>query len=332
MKLLRYLLASTVIALLFACGGDPTGPSPSPTTVSISPTSSILDALGASVQFTAQVRDQNGQTMTGQSVTWSSSSTSVATVSSGGLATAVAVGTTTISASAGSVSGTASLTVRQVPASFEIVSGDGQTGEVGTILPESLRVKLSDSNGNPIEGIAVTWTVSSGGGTLSAAEVDTDEEGIAEVQWTLGTTPGENAVTASVEGMDALTLTATAEFDVSGIWTASLSGTVFHGEDGTGQTTSITLTLVQSGTNVTGSESFTDTMGRSGSSAVSGTLIGNTLNLSSSDYDPQCGGRTVTGTATVTSTTPGSTMSISYVASPGGICPSLSAALTYTKQ
>ena len=120
--------------------------------------------------------------------------------------------------------------------------------------------------------------------------------------------------------------------DVSGVWTATLDGTVIHNESGTGQTTSLTLTLVQSGTQVTGSYSYTDTLGRSGSTTVSGTLIGSTLTFSAADWDPQCAGRTFTGTATVTSTTPGSTMSISFTSTAGGSCPATSGSLTYTKQ
>ena len=122
------------------------------------------------------------------------------------------------------------------------------------------------------------------------------------------------------------------QFDVSGVWTATLDGTVIHGEDGTGQTTTFTLTLEQSGTDVTGSEAFTDTLGRSGSSTVSGTLIDDELSVSFSDFDAQCGGRTFASTATVTSTTPGSTMSINFSASAGGSCPETSGTLTYTKQ
>ena len=122
------------------------------------------------------------------------------------------------------------------------------------------------------------------------------------------------------------------QLDVSGVWTATLDGTVIHGEDGTGQTTFFTLTLVQSGTEVTGTGTFTDTLNRSGSSAGSGTLIGDSLSFTHGDFDQQCDGRTFTNTATVTSTTPGSTVSINFSASAKGICPPISGTLTYTKQ
>lgn len=122
------------------------------------------------------------------------------------------------------------------------------------------------------------------------------------------------------------------QLDVSGVWTATVDGTVINNEDGTGDTTVITVTLVQSGTEVTGTAAFTDTRGRSGSSAVSGTLTGDGLSLTFADWDPQCEGRTVTHTGTVTSTTSGSTASVNVSASMQGSCQPLSGTLTYTKQ
>ncbi len=122
------------------------------------------------------------------------------------------------------------------------------------------------------------------------------------------------------------------QLDVSGVWTATMDGTVINGESGAGQTTVITLTLAQSGTEVTGTGAFTDTLDRSGSNAASGTLVGNIFNITFADFDQQCGGRMVTNTATVTSTTSGSTMSINSSASAMSVCPALSGTLTYTKQ
>ena len=124
----------------------------------------------------------------------------------------------------------------------------------------------------------------------------------------------------------------TEQIDVSGVWTATMDGTVIHGEDGTGQTTSFTLTLEQSGTEVTGTEAFTDTLGRSGSSTLSGTITDNSISVSFSDFDLQCGGRMFTSTATVTATTPGSTMSITFSADANSGCTETSGTLIYTKQ
>ena len=65
----------------------------------VSPTNPSIP-VGATLQFTASgyYNDQTNSDITTQ-VTWSSSNTSVATINSSGLATAIAVGTTTITAS-----------------------------------------------------------------------------------------------------------------------------------------------------------------------------------------------------------------------------------------
>ena len=106
------------VALVKGCGdGDaPTGPPPEPeparpTAVAVSPATAVLAALGATVQLEAEVRDQNGNVMTGAQVVWSSSDTLVATVGSSGLVTGAAEGTATVAATAGSVRGTAEITV-----------------------------------------------------------------------------------------------------------------------------------------------------------------------------------------------------------------------------
>ena len=106
-----------VVALAKGCGdGDsptaPPTPEPArPTTVTVSPATNELTALGTTVQLSAEVRDQNDRVMAGATVTWTSSANSVATVDASGLVTGVAVGAATITASAGSGQGTAEITV-----------------------------------------------------------------------------------------------------------------------------------------------------------------------------------------------------------------------------
>ena len=104
--------------MVWACGGDsataPVEPPDPPraTTVTVSPATNELTALGATVQLTAEVRDQNAMVMAGATVTWTSSANSVATVDASGLVTAAGNGTATITASAGGAQGTAEITVR----------------------------------------------------------------------------------------------------------------------------------------------------------------------------------------------------------------------------
>ena len=112
--------AATLSATLwaYACGDGTTEPpppppdAPRPTTVTVSPATAELTARGATVQLSAEVRDQNGQVLAGATVAWTSDNAPVATVDGSGLVTAVAEGATTITATAGDARGTAEITVQ----------------------------------------------------------------------------------------------------------------------------------------------------------------------------------------------------------------------------
>lgn len=75
---------STMPVLACADGTQPTDegdpPTPAATTVTLSPTTLSFSALGETQQLTATARDQNGATMSGASVTWASSASTVAGV------------------------------------------------------------------------------------------------------------------------------------------------------------------------------------------------------------------------------------------------------------
>ena len=69
--------------------------------VEVSPDSVEFTVLGDTARITATVLDANGSAVAGAAVAWSSADESVATVDALGLVTAVGVGTTTVTASAG---------------------------------------------------------------------------------------------------------------------------------------------------------------------------------------------------------------------------------------
>ena len=155
--------AMATVAWAAACGDggtEPPAPLPDPpraTTVTVTPATAELTALGATEQLTAEVRDQNGQVMAGAAVTWASSSAAVATVSAAGLVTAVANGTATITATAGAASGSATVTVAQevsavavTPAADTLVAGD-------TLR---LTAEAADANGHTVGGAEFTWASS----------------------------------------------------------------------------------------------------------------------------------------------------------------------------
>ena len=127
---------------------------PRPTVVTVTPAAAELTALGETVRLRAEVRDQNGQAMTGTTVNWASSSASVATVSAAGLVTAAANGAATITATAGGASGTATVTVEQTvsavavaPAADTLVAGD-------TLR---LAAEAADANGHAVTGAEFDW-------------------------------------------------------------------------------------------------------------------------------------------------------------------------------
>ncbi len=82
--------------------------------VTVSP-ATVSVGVGGTQQFTATLRDANGNVLSGRTVTWSSSSPAIATVSSTGLTSALLAGTTTVTATSEGQSGSAGLTVSALP-------------------------------------------------------------------------------------------------------------------------------------------------------------------------------------------------------------------------
>ena len=95
-----------------------------------------------------------------------------------------------------------------VATALEVVSGDGQSAQVGNALANPLVVQVNDQNSDAFAGATVTFTTT--GGTLSTASVTTDANGQASTSLTLPNTAGEYTVTASVTGLTDVAFTATA--------------------------------------------------------------------------------------------------------------------------
>ena len=85
--------------------------SPGVRTITITPPSATVNALGGTVQLTATVRDPSGAIIN-TSVSWTTSNAFVATVGSNGLVTGHLPGNATITAKSGSAVATASITVK----------------------------------------------------------------------------------------------------------------------------------------------------------------------------------------------------------------------------
>jgi hypothetical protein len=96
-------------------------------------------------------------------------------------------------------------------AGFAALSGDGQVDVPGGVLPAPLVVKVFDDQGQPFAGATVAWAVTAGGGTLSDVQTVTGADGTASATYTLGATPGDNVVSATVPDIQTVIFTVTAD-------------------------------------------------------------------------------------------------------------------------
>src|SRR5205807_670830 len=77
-------------------------------------------------------------------------------------------------------------------------SGTSQSATVGTAVSAPPSVIVKDANGNPVVGVAVTFAVAPGNGTITGGSQTTNTSGVATVgSWTLSATAGSNTLTAT---------------------------------------------------------------------------------------------------------------------------------------
>ena len=130
------------------------------------------------------------------------------------------------------------------PAALALVAGNSQTGTVGQALGSSLTVRVANAGGTALAGVAVTWTVTGGGGSLASGSTQTGTDGQASVAWTLGTTSGtaNNTATARVNALPNVVVTFTATANPGPVTQlAIVSGNNQTGEAGTALTQPLTV-------------------------------------------------------------------------------------------
>ena len=183
---------------------------PVPTRITIAPTSHTLEAIGETVQLSATVRDQRNNIMSGQSITWSSGDDAVATVSGAGLVTASSNGMAEITATSGSLSASAGITVSQAPANISIAADPDSTTLTAMDQTLQLTATVSDANDNTIEDATVSWSSSN----ESVATVNEEglvtpvSSGTAEITATAGEVSESVVVTVMLPSPDRETLIA----------------------------------------------------------------------------------------------------------------------------
>ena len=172
----------------------------------ITPTNADL-VLGTLKQFTAAgtFSDQSVKDITA-SVTWTSSDNSVAAISGGGLATALALGSLTISATSGSVGASTSVNVESAVLSSL------------TIKPENARIaQLTGQQLNAI-GTYTDGTTHNVTGKASWASSNTSVATIAATGLANAVAPGTTTITATLDSITASTI-----LDVTNATVVSLS-------------------------------------------------------------------------------------------------------------
>lgn len=203
----KILLATTMLAVLAACGDDaPLDPTDRAAVASVEvwSTATALD-VGETLQMTATPLDEAGEELEGRAIVWTSSDPDVATISATGLVTAHAGGPVVISATSEGVTGQAPLTVRtvdavpvawlEITAADDIVLAPGETAQL-VAIPHA-------ADGSALDGRLVTWTSAhTGVATVSADGVVTalSEGGV----WITATCEGqEDEVLLGVEEPEA---------------------------------------------------------------------------------------------------------------------------------
>ena len=159
----------------------------------------------------------------------------------------------------------------RVPLTLTKVSGDAQTGATGTALANPFVVEVKDSTtrfpytydgeerqaevkwSHLFVGVPVTFTVTAGGGTLSATSVATDATGRAQVTLTPGATAVTQTVTATVtHAGKTLTQTFTATVNVSPTFTSAAAFSVAENTPASTAVGTVTATDANSQDSVTG--------------------------------------------------------------------------------
>lgn len=185
-RMVKAPIVGAVMVGMAACGGDgPTGQAPVASVSVTAPSGAIV--AGQTYQLTLTALDAGGKQLSGRTVSWTSSNSAVATVSTSGLLSALSGGTVTISATAEGKSGSMQLTVAPKPVASVHVSATSSTVYVQDQL--QLTRELRGADGEVLGVRPTIWTSSSN----SVAVVSTS--GLVT-----GISVGQATITARSEG------------------------------------------------------------------------------------------------------------------------------------
>jgi uncharacterized protein YjdB len=171
--LFTLLLAVSLLSL--GCGGLSVGKEKTMIAIVVTPATAGM-AVGASQQFTATGTYGDGSTAdVTPSVTWTSSSPSIATITTAGMATAVAPGSSTMTATLSGISGAATLTVSVAAKTLSSIAVTPATASIGVGATGQFTATGTYSDGSTaVVTSTATWASSSAAvATINAAGLAT---------------------------------------------------------------------------------------------------------------------------------------------------------------
>jgi trimeric autotransporter adhesin len=265
----QWLSIAFLCLVMSACGGGGGGSNgggsggggsqpPSLRSISVAPSNATILLANAGSPSTTQAftatgtySDSSTKDLSSQ-VTWTSSATNVATISPTGTATAVGLGTTTIKAASGSVSGSTTLTVSHQVVSIAVASTLTSLAP-GTAQQFTARATYNDNTTADATSFA-TWsssntaaaTVSNTAG--SNGIVTAVASGSATVTATIGSVSGTLGVTVSNAKLASLAVTPASK--TFGIGTSGQFTATGSFDDGTTQDISNVATWSSSASNI----------------------------------------------------------------------------------
>jgi uncharacterized protein YjdB len=191
MSSFRRTLAAIVALASWSCGSTQPDATPQVAAIVVNPASSTL-ALNAQLPLQALVQNEAGELVPDASVTWTVENPTVASVSSAGVVTALALGTTQVAASARGKSGIATVTVQRTPVSSVVVLPDKVNAAIGSTT--QLTAVAYDAGQNVLADRGMIWSTSDA---------------------TVATVSGTGVVTAKGKGTAIITATAEGKSDAS---------------------------------------------------------------------------------------------------------------------
>jgi hypothetical protein len=197
--------------------------------ISVSPQTKTV-AAGLTQQYEATGNYSDGTSDPLSSVTWATSDAAIATVNSSGLVTAVKQGTVKVSATSGTISGAASLTVG--PPNLTSITVAPSDSSIITGQTQQFMASGTYTDGSTQSLISVTWS----SGTVAVATVSSTglatgvAAGISTITATLGGVSGSTTLTVTAPPLSTLRYSIGATFGSGGTHPEGIVVADFNGD------------------------------------------------------------------------------------------------------